>query len=77
LVLPALTSEGYITLDIFEGSINKERFIHFLEEQLVRVQDTIPLAIAYNIAGPTTHSLSWTAEFSTTVQFITMKKYAT
>jgi hypothetical protein len=34
-VLTALTSEGYITLDIFEGSVNKERFIYFLEEQLV------------------------------------------
>ena len=26
-VLPALTSEGYIAFDIFEDSINKERFI--------------------------------------------------
>jgi len=34
LVLPALTSEGYIALDIFEGSVNRERFIRFLEEQL-------------------------------------------
>lgn len=34
-VLPALTSEGYIALDIFEGSVNKERFVRFLEEQLV------------------------------------------
>ena len=36
-VLPALMSKGYIALDIFEGSVNKGRFIHFLEEQLVCV----------------------------------------
>lgn len=35
-VLPALTSDGIIALDIFEGSVNKELFIRFLEEQLVR-----------------------------------------
>jgi len=35
-VLPALTCDGIIALDIFEGSVNKERFIRFLEEQLVR-----------------------------------------
>ena len=34
-VLPALTCDGIITLDIFEGSVNKERFIQFLNEQLV------------------------------------------
>ena len=62
LVLPALTSEGYIALDIFESSVNKERFIHFLEEQLVHVRNTILLVIAYNIAGLTTHPLSWTTE---------------
>ena len=36
-LLPALMSEGYIALNIFEGSVNKERFVHFLEEQLVCV----------------------------------------
>ena len=34
-VLPALTCDGIIALDIFEGSVNKERFIQFLNEQLV------------------------------------------
>jgi hypothetical protein len=34
-ILPALTCEGIIALDIFEGSVNKERFIQFLNEQLV------------------------------------------
>ncbi|KAF9538412.1 hypothetical protein CPC08DRAFT_612093, partial [Agrocybe pediades] len=33
-VLPALTSEGMIALDIFEGSVNKERFIQFITEQV-------------------------------------------
>jgi transposase len=34
-VLPVLTSEGIIALDIFEGSVNKERFILFIKEQVV------------------------------------------
>lgn len=34
-VLPAFTCEGYIGLDIFEGSVNKEKFMTFLEEQVV------------------------------------------
>jgi len=35
--LPALTCEGMIALDIFEGSVNKERFLTFLNEQVVRL----------------------------------------
>ena len=35
LILPALTSDGIVALDIFEGSVNKEKFIHFLKEDLV------------------------------------------
>lgn len=34
-ILPALTCDGVIALDIFEGSVNKERFIQFVEQQLV------------------------------------------
>lgn len=34
-ILPALTSDGIVALDIFEGSVNKERFIRFLKEDLV------------------------------------------
>lgn len=34
-ILPALTYDGVIALDIFEGSVNKERFIQFVEQQLV------------------------------------------
>jgi transposase len=34
-VLPAFTCDGYIALDIFEGAVNKERFITFLWEQIV------------------------------------------
>lgn len=35
-ILPALTVEGIIALDIFEGSVTKEKFLQFLEENLVR-----------------------------------------
>ena len=34
-VLPALTADGFIALDIFEGSVNKDRFLRFLNEELV------------------------------------------
>jgi hypothetical protein len=34
-VLPALTSDGIIALDIFEGSVTKEKFIRFTKEELV------------------------------------------
>lgn len=35
-ILPALTLEGIIALDIFEGSVNKDRFLDFLRLQVVR-----------------------------------------
>lgn len=34
-VLPALTTEGIIALDIFEGSVTEERFMTFIHEQVV------------------------------------------
>lgn len=36
-VLPALCSDGIIALDIFEGSVNKEKFLNFVHDQLVRI----------------------------------------
>ena len=35
-ILPALTIEGIIAFDIFEGSVTKERFIKYLRTHLVR-----------------------------------------
>ena len=34
-VLPALTTDGIIALDIFEGSVNKDIFVRFVREELV------------------------------------------
>lgn len=34
-ILPALTSQGILALEIFEGSVNKERFIRFIREDIV------------------------------------------
>ena len=34
-VLPALTTEGIIALDIFEGSVTKDCFLTFIQEQVV------------------------------------------
>jgi hypothetical protein len=35
-ILPALTTEGIVALEIFEGSVNKVKFIQFLHENVVR-----------------------------------------
>jgi hypothetical protein len=40
-ILPALSSDGIIALDIFEGSVNKERFLHFLHEEVVRSSSSL------------------------------------
>lgn len=37
-LLPAFTTQGIIALDLFEGSVNKERFLQFIHEQLVSWQ---------------------------------------
>ena len=37
-ILPALDCNGVIALDIFEGAVNKERFIYFLRDQVVSVR---------------------------------------
>lgn len=37
-ILPALTVNGIVALDIFEGSVTKERFIEYLETHLVSVE---------------------------------------
>jgi hypothetical protein len=34
-VLPALCLEGIIALDIFEGSVTKDRYIKFISEEVV------------------------------------------
>ena len=34
-ILPALTLHGIISLDVFEGFVNKDRFLSFLREQVV------------------------------------------
>jgi hypothetical protein len=36
-ILPALTTEGIIALDIFKGSVMKDRFLTFIHEQVVRL----------------------------------------
>jgi hypothetical protein len=77
-ILPALTSDGIITLDIFEGSVNKEKFIQFLKEDLVCTlhlfvsSDLIQCSRPHNLAPFLAHKvlLSWT-----TVPSIMMKKF--
>jgi len=42
-VLPALASVGIIALDIVEGAVNKERFVQFINEQVVHAHHFIVL----------------------------------
>ena len=35
-ILPALSSDGIIALEIIEGSVNKERYLQFLRDKVVR-----------------------------------------
>jgi hypothetical protein len=35
-ILPALTVDGIMAIDIFPGSVDRERFLQFLHEQVVR-----------------------------------------
>ncbi|KZV84582.1 hypothetical protein EXIGLDRAFT_591274, partial [Exidia glandulosa HHB12029] len=41
-LLPALSLDGMIALDIFEGSVTRERFIEFLRNQLCPVLQPFP-----------------------------------
>jgi len=34
-ILPVLTTEGIVALNIFEGSVTKERFLTFIHEQVI------------------------------------------
>lgn len=58
-ILPALTVDGIIALDIFEGSVTKERFIEFLEVHLVRtfLHDSLVSACSCIVAGSEAQSI--------------------
>lgn len=67
-VLPALTSEGIIALDIFEGSVNKERFLQFVNEQVVHMFLLLIFSCSYLKKGPTTEPIPWSMECCDTGQ---------
>jgi hypothetical protein len=48
-VLPALSADGIIALDIFEGSVNKEWFVKFVEEQVVSTSGLQTLLSLFNV----------------------------
>jgi transposase len=35
-ILPAMTTDGYIAMHLFEGGVTKDHFVYFLQTQLVR-----------------------------------------
>ncbi|KAH7923607.1 hypothetical protein BV22DRAFT_979295, partial [Leucogyrophana mollusca] len=41
-ILPALTTEGIIALDIFEGSVTKDKFLTFIREQVAPQLNPFP-----------------------------------
>ncbi|KAJ7698108.1 hypothetical protein B0H17DRAFT_856682, partial [Mycena rosella] len=41
-ILPALTTEGIVTLNIFEGSVTKEHFLDFFREQIAPILNPYP-----------------------------------
>lgn len=76
-ILPALTLNGIISLDIFEGSVNKDQFFSFLREQVVckfimcnARPDRVLQAPKLN---PYLESIVWLS--LTIVPFIMMKKF--
>jgi transposase len=62
-VLPAFSCEGIIALDIFEGSVTKERFLKFLNNDLVCTIVLITSDVVYSsiYAGSTALTLSWSS----------------
>lgn len=77
-ILPALTTEGIVALDIFEGSVTKERFLDFFREQVVskRLRSASDRTVADFIPRRRSSILTPESEASsssTTVPFITMK----
>lgn len=64
-ILPALTTEGIIALDNFEGSVTKERFLTFIREQVVCVSHLLKEHESYKPSEvPTTQSISPKAKHS-------------
>jgi len=63
-VLPALTTEGIIALDIFEGSVTKDRFLAFIRDQVVSycLHCYTCVFSADHSVGSTTESFPWEAE---------------
>lgn len=59
-VLPALSVDGIIALDIFKGSVTKEKFLSFLKNQLVSLaQDNFLLTNIKIFIGCKTDTISW------------------
>jgi len=42
-ILPALSLDGILTLEIFEGSVNRERFVEFLQKNLAPHLNPFPM----------------------------------
>jgi transposase len=62
-ILPALTCDGIIALDILEGSVNKEKFLHFLRRDLVcsAFSDEDIYLTDNNALGSKANTLPWSS----------------
>ena len=48
-ILPALTMEGFVAIDVFEGSCDKKKFVDFVLNQVVgTVRITVYLFFLYH-----------------------------
>ena len=61
-LLPALSSDGIIALEIIEGSVNKERFLLFLRDRIVRPSLICLRQSLTLIIGSPVESFSWEEE---------------
>ncbi|TFK62728.1 hypothetical protein BDN72DRAFT_748698, partial [Pluteus cervinus] len=41
-ILPALTTEGIVALEIFEGSVTKDRFLTFIQDHICPILNPYP-----------------------------------
>jgi transposase len=57
-ILPALSVDGIIAMDIFPGSVDRERFLQFLFEQVVRIPHFYSAVVLPHFSGTSSQPVS-------------------
>jgi transposase len=63
-MLPAMTTEGIIAMDVFDGGVGKEQFLGFFREQVVRTDTVFGSLMAHSHAHALSGSLTQPSPFS-------------